>query len=57
MAKLDPVTFLRTEYISAAICTNQIPRAADVVLQLGTQDGRSVTFVPKTIREIITSSA
>lgn len=54
---LDLVTYLRTEYISAALCTNQIPRASDVCLQLGTDDGRAVTFIPKTIRELITSSA
>uniref|UniRef100_A0A7S2MK60 Methyltransferase type 11 domain-containing protein n=1 Tax=Helicotheca tamesis TaxID=374047 RepID=A0A7S2MK60_9STRA len=54
---LDAVTYLRTEWISAALCTNQTPRAADVCLQLGTEDGRAVTFVPKTIRTLITSSA
>jgi SAM-dependent methyltransferase len=57
MGKLDLVTYLRTEWISAALCTNQTPRSADVCLQLGVQDGRVVTFVPRTIREIITSSA
>lgn len=54
---LDPVTYLRTEWVSAALCTNQTPRAADVCLQLGTEDGRAVTFIPRTIRELITSSA
>jgi SAM-dependent methyltransferase len=54
---VDLVTYLRTEWVSAALCTNQTPRAADVCLQLGTEDGRAVTFVPRTIREIITSSA
>ena len=54
---LDPVTYLRTEWVSAALCTNQTPRSADVCLQLGTADGRAVNFVPRTIREIITSSA
>lgn len=54
---LDLVTYLRTEWVSAALCTNQTPRAADVCLQLGTQDGRAVLFVPRTIREFITSSA
>ena len=53
---LDLVTYLRTEWVSAALCTNQTPRAADVCLQLGTQDGRAVLFVPRTIREFITSS-
>ena len=53
---MDPITYLRTEWISAALCTNQTPRAANVCLQLGTQDGRAVTFVPRTIREFITSS-
>eukprot|EP00522_Entomoneis_paludosa_P015369 CAMPEP_0172439276 /NCGR_PEP_ID=MMETSP1065-20121228/318_1 /TAXON_ID=265537 /ORGANISM="Amphiprora paludosa, Strain CCMP125" /LENGTH=318 /DNA_ID=CAMNT_0013187931 /DNA_START=16 /DNA_END=972 /DNA_ORIENTATION=+ len=53
---MDPVTYLRTEWISAALVTNQTPRAADVCLQLGTQDGRAVTFVPRTIREFITST-
>lgn len=53
---MDPITYLRTEWISAALCTNQTPRAADVCLQLGTQDGRAVTFIPRTIREFITSS-
>ena len=54
---LDLVTYLRLEWISAALCTNQTPRSADVCLQLGTEDGRAVTFVPRTIRELITSSA
>mmetsp|Transcript_23784 Transcript_23784/g.31586 ORF Transcript_23784/g.31586 Transcript_23784/m.31586 type:complete len:318 (-) Transcript_23784:382-1335(-) len=54
---LDAVTYLRTEWVSAALCTNQTPRSADVCLQLGTEDGRAVTFIPKTIRELITSSA
>lgn len=54
---LDLVTYLRTEWVSAALCTNQTPRSADVCLQLGTEDGRAVTFIPKTVRELITSSA
>lgn len=54
---LDLVTSLRTEWISAAICTNQIPAAAKSVLQLGTEDGRAVNFVPRTVEELITSSA
>lgn len=53
---LDLVTYLRTEWVSAALCTNQTPRSADVCLQLGTQDGRAVLFVPRTIREFVTSS-
>lgn len=53
---IDVVTSLRTEWVSAALCTNQTPRSADTCLQLGVQDGRIVTFVPRTIREIITSS-
>lgn len=57
MAGLDPVTFLRTEWVSAALCTNQTPRSADKVVQLGCEDGRIVNFVPRTVREIITSSA
>ena len=51
------ITYLRTEWVSAALCTNQTPRAADVCLQLGVEDGRAVTFIPRTIRELITSSA
>lgn len=54
---LDLVTGLRTEWISASICTNQIPSDAQSVLQLGTEDGRAVNFVPRTIEEILTSSA
>jgi SAM-dependent methyltransferase len=54
---LDLVTYLRTEYISAALVTNQTPRSADICLQLGTEDGRAVNFVPRTIRELVTSSA
>lgn len=54
---LDLVTYLRTEWISAALCSNQTPRSADVCLQLGVEDGRAVTFIPRTIRELITSSA
>jgi SAM-dependent methyltransferase len=53
---LDAVTYLRTEWVSAALVSNQIPRAADVCLQLGSSDGRIVNFVPRTMREIITSS-
>jgi ubiquinone/menaquinone biosynthesis C-methylase UbiE len=53
---LDLVTYLRTEWISAALCTNQIPRAADICLQLGCEDGRAVNFIPRTIRVLITSS-
>ena len=53
---LDPVTYLRTEWVSAALCTNQTPREADAVLQLGVEDGRAVNFVPRTVREFITSS-
>jgi SAM-dependent methyltransferase len=55
-ATLDPISYLRTEWISAALCTNQTPRTADVCLQLGTEDGRAVTFVPRTIRDFWTSS-
>jgi len=29
--KLDPVTYLRTEWVSAALCTNQTPVSADKV--------------------------
>lgn len=54
---LDMITYLRTEWISAALCTNQTPRSADVCLQLGVEDGRAVNFIPRTIRELITSSA
>jgi hypothetical protein len=54
---LDMITYLRTEWISAALCTNQTPRSADVCLQLGIEDGRAITFIPRTIRELITSSA
>lgn len=53
---LDMVTYLRVEWISAALCTNQTPRAADVCLQLGCEDGRGVTFIPRTIQELITST-
>ena len=53
---LDMVTYLRTEWVSAALVTNQTPRTADVCLQLGTADGRAVTFIPRTVRELITSS-
>lgn len=41
---LDLVTYLRTEWISAALCTNQTPRSADVCLQVGTEDGRAGKF-------------
>lgn len=53
---LDMVTYLRTEFISAALCTNQTPRAASICLQLGCEDGRAVTFVPRTIETLITST-
>lgn len=54
---LDLVSYLRTEWIAAALFTNQTPRSADVCLQLGTEDGRAVTFIPRTITTLITSSA
>jgi SAM-dependent methyltransferase len=54
--QIDPVTSLRTEWVSAALVTNQIPRAADIALQLGTYDARAVNFLPRTIRKLITSS-
>lgn len=54
--KVDPITALRCEWISAALCTNQTPRDADVALQLGCNDGRAIMFLPKTIRKLITSS-
>lgn len=54
---LDPVTYIRTEWISASLCTNQTPREADKIVQLGCEDGRIVNFVPRTVREIISSSA
>lgn len=53
---LDLVTSLRTEWVSAAICTNQIPSTASSVLQLGTEDARAVTFVPRFIDTLITST-
>mmetsp|Transcript_13730 Transcript_13730/g.38656 ORF Transcript_13730/g.38656 Transcript_13730/m.38656 type:complete len:309 (-) Transcript_13730:356-1282(-) len=53
---LDMVTYTRCEWVSAALCTNQTPRTADVVLILGCQDGRPVTFIPKTVETLITSS-
>lgn len=53
---LDMVTYLRCEWVSAALCTNQTPRSANVCLQLGTEDGRPVTFIPRTIETFITST-
>jgi len=53
---LDMVTYMRVEWIAAALCTNQTPRSADVCLQLGCEDGRAVTFVPRTIERLITST-
>jgi len=53
---LDMVTYMRVEWIAAALCTNQTPRSADVCLQLGCEDGRAVTFVPRTIETLITST-
>jgi hypothetical protein len=50
LGAIDPVTYLRTEWVSAALCTNQTPRSADRVLQLGCEDGRVVNFVPRTVR-------
>eukprot|EP00546_Thalassionema_frauenfeldii_P003879 CAMPEP_0178921362 /NCGR_PEP_ID=MMETSP0786-20121207/15519_1 /TAXON_ID=186022 /ORGANISM="Thalassionema frauenfeldii, Strain CCMP 1798" /LENGTH=263 /DNA_ID=CAMNT_0020595533 /DNA_START=318 /DNA_END=1109 /DNA_ORIENTATION=- len=54
---MDMVTYLRTEWIAAALCTNQTPREAEVCLQLGTEDGRAVTFIPRTVKTLLTSSA
>jgi len=53
---LDMVTYMRVEWIAAALCTNQTPRTADVCLQLGCEDGRAVTFIPRTIERLITST-
>lgn len=53
---LDMVTYMRVEWIAAALCTNQTPRSADVCLQLGCEDGRAVSFVPRTIERLITST-
>jgi len=53
---LDMVTYMRCEWVSAALCTNQTPRSADVALVLGCEDGRPVTFLPKTIEKLITST-
>eukprot|EP00536_Pseudo-nitzschia_multiseries_P013893 jgi/Psemu1/310364/fgenesh1_kg.629_\ len=53
---LDMVTYMRCEWVSAALCTNQTPRSADVCLILGCQDGRPVTFIPRTIEKVITST-
>lgn len=53
---LDMVTYMRVEWIAAALCTNQTPRSADVCLQLGCEDGRAVTFIPRTIEKLITST-
>lgn len=51
-SSLDPVTYLRTEWVSAALVANQTPRVADRVLQLGVGDGRIVNFVPRTVRYV-----
>lgn len=53
---LDPITTLRTEWVAAALCTNQIPRTSKSVLQLGSYDGRAVNFVPRSVEELFTSS-
>lgn len=53
---LDVVTSLRCEWVSAALCSNQIQRAADVCLQLGCDDGRAVSFLPRTMETLITST-
>jgi SAM-dependent methyltransferase len=50
------VTYLRCEWVGAALCTNQTPRAANVCLILGVEDGRPVTFIPRTIETLITST-
>lgn len=57
MANLDLVTSLRTEWIATSLCTNQTPRSAKVVLQLGSEDGRALTMIPRTVETFITSSA
>ena len=53
---MDAVTYMRCEWVSAALCTNQTPRSADVCLVIGCEDGRPVTFVPRTIQKLITST-
>lgn len=44
---LDPVSYARTEFVSTALVTNQIPRTADVALQVGMIDPRAAYYVPK----------
>jgi len=53
---MDMITYMRTEWVSAALCTNQTPRSANIALQIGVQDGRSINFLPRTIQSLITSS-
>ena len=53
---LDMVTSLRCEWISAALCTNQTPLSANDCLILGCDDGRAVTFIPRTIETLYTST-
>jgi ubiquinone/menaquinone biosynthesis C-methylase UbiE len=53
---LDMVTYMRVEWIAAALVTNQTPNTADVCLQIGCEDGRGITFVPRTIEKLITST-
>uniref|UniRef100_A0A7S2R9C8 Methyltransferase type 11 domain-containing protein n=1 Tax=Eucampia antarctica TaxID=49252 RepID=A0A7S2R9C8_9STRA len=54
---LDLVTYLRTEWIATSLCSNQTPREAKVVLQIGSEDGRAVTMIPRSVETLITSSA
>lgn len=52
----DMITNMRTEWVSTKLCTNQTPRDANVVLQLGCYDGRAIYALPRTIKKLITSS-
>mmetsp|Transcript_16064 Transcript_16064/g.36131 ORF Transcript_16064/g.36131 Transcript_16064/m.36131 type:complete len:369 (-) Transcript_16064:129-1235(-) len=54
--KVDLATSLRTDFISAALLSNQTPRSSKVCLQIGSEDGRVVIYMPKTIEKIISSS-
>jgi len=53
MAFLDPISYSRTEFITSAILTNQIPRSSKVVLQIGTEDPRCVYYLPRSVSEIL----
>ena len=52
-ASTDPVSYWRVEYVSSAMLSNQIPRSASTVLQLGTVDPKAVYYLNKDVNKLL----